>query len=152
MHNLKRKIIYCYNYYNKNVSGGNWLMCIFCNGLQKNQIIYETKHFKVVFDINPEQEGHMLLISKDHYMNYLELPDEVVLDLIQLERKLIQILENDMNIFGVSIIRNNGRVMDNGTHFHEHIIPRYESDGFWEEGPTENFPFDFTRFITLLNS
>lgn len=128
------------------------MMCIFCNGLEKNQIIFGTKHFKVVFDINPEQEGHMLLISKDHYMNYIELPDEVVLDLIQLEKKLIQILENDMNIFGVSIIRNNGRVMDEGTHFHEHIIPRYEFDGFWDEDPTRPYPFDFKRFIRLINS
>ncbi|MCG7421015.1 HIT family protein [Macrococcus epidermidis] len=127
-------------------------MCIFCNGLEKNQIIYETKHFKVVFDINPEQEGHMLLISKDHYMNYLELPDEVVLDLIQLERKLIQILEGDMNIYGVSLIKNNGQVMDEGTHFHEHIIPRYEFDGFWDEDPTRTYPFDFQRFIRLINS
>lgn len=127
-------------------------MCIFCNGLDKDQILYETIHFKVVFDIDPEQEGHMLLISKVHYMNYLELPDEVVLDLIQLERKLIQILERDMNIFGVSLIKNNGRVMDNGTHFHEHIIPRYELDGFWDEDPTRTYPFDFQQFIRLINS
>lgn len=132
--------------------GSEWFMCIFCNGLDKDQIIYETKHFKVVFDIDPEQEGHMLLISKVHYMNYLEVPDEVVLDLIQLERKIIQILESDMNIYGVSLIRNNGRVMDEGTHFHEHIIPRYKLDGFWNEGPTRTFPFNFNRFITLLNT
>lgn len=128
------------------------MMCIFCNGLNKEQIIHETNHFKVVFDIDPEQEGHMLLISKVHYMNYLEVPYEVVLDLIQLERKIIQILESDMNIYGVSLIRNNGQVMDEGTHFHEHIIPRYELDGFWNEGPTRTFPFDFNRFITLLNT
>lgn len=127
-------------------------MCIFCDEIKPNQIIYETHHFKVVFDIDPEQEGHMLLISKKHYLNYLELPDEVVLDLIQLERKLIQILESEMNIFGISLIRNNGRVMDDGTHFHEHIIPRYELDGFWDEDQTNMVAFDFERFIALLNS
>lgn len=134
------------------MSGSEWLMCIFCNELDKDQILYDTNHFKVVFDIDPEQEGHMLLISKEHYMNYLELPDEVVLDLIQLERKLIQILESEMNILGISLIRNNGRVMDDGTHFHEHIIPRYELDGFWDEDQTNMVAFDFERFIALLNS
>ncbi|MGK0576457.1 HIT family protein [Macrococcus capreoli] len=126
-------------------------MCIFCDGIKKEQIIYETEHFKVVFDIDPEQEGHMLLISKRHYMKYIDLPDEVAFDLIYLERKIIEILENEMNIYGVSLIRNNGRVMDNGTHFHEHIIPRYEDDKFWSKKETKQITFNFDLFISLLS-
>ncbi|WP_414053940.1 HIT family protein [Macrococcus equi] len=126
-------------------------MCIFCDGIKKEQIIYETEHFKVVFDIDPEQEGHMLLISKRHYMNYIDLPDEVAFDLINLERKMIEILENEMNIYGVTLIRNNGSVMDNGTHFHEHIIPRYKEDEFWSKKVTEQITFDFDLFLSLLS-
>ncbi|WP_414043394.1 HIT family protein [Macrococcus sp. EM39E] len=125
-------------------------MCIFCDGLKDEQIIYETKHFKIVFDINPEQAGHLLLISKAHYMNYLELPDDIALDLIQLERKMIHILENEMNIYGVSLIRNNGRVMDEGTHFHEHVIPRYKGDNFWSDKKTKLMSFDLALFLSLL--
>ncbi|WP_414047970.1 HIT family protein [Macrococcus equi] len=126
-------------------------MCIFCNDITKEQIFYSTKYFNVVFDIDPEQEGHVLLIAKDHYMNYLELPDEVVMDLIALERKMIEILENEMNIYGVTLIRNNGSVMDNGTHFHEHIIPRYKEDEFWSKKVTEQITFDFDLFLSLLS-
>ncbi|MGV2874434.1 HIT family protein [Macrococcus capreoli] len=126
-------------------------MCIFCDGFKKEQIIYETEHFKVVFDIDPEQEGHMLLISKHHYMNYQDLPDEVAFDLIHLERKMIRILEDKMNIYGVTLIRNNGRVMDNGTHFHEHIIPRYKDDKFWSKQETKPMTFDFALFLSLLS-
>ncbi|MGK0554641.1 HIT family protein [Macrococcus capreoli] len=126
-------------------------MCIFCDGIKKEQIIYETEHFKVVFDIDPEQEGHMLLISKHHYMNYLDLPDEIAFELIHIERKMIRILEDEMNIYGVTLIRNNGRVMDNGTHFHEHIIPRYKDDKFWSKKETKPMTFDFALFLSLLS-
>lgn len=125
-------------------------MCIFCDGIKEEQIIYETSHFKVVFDIDPEQHGHILLISKVHYMNYLELPDDVVMDLIQLERKMIHILKQDMNIYGVSLIRNNGSVMDEGTHFHEHVIPRYKDDKFWSNEETAQIPFDVEALISFL--
>ncbi|MCE4956816.1 HIT family protein [Macrococcoides caseolyticum] len=126
-------------------------MCIFCDDIKQEQIIYETDDFKVVFDIDPEQEGHMLLISKHHYMNYQDLPDEVVFDLIHLERKMIRILEDEMNIYGVSIIRNNGRIMDDGTHFHVHIIPRYKGDKFWSKEDTKQVFFDFNLFLSLLS-
>ncbi|WP_414056077.1 HIT family protein [Macrococcus equi] len=125
-------------------------MCIFCNDITKEQIFYSSKYFNVVFDIDPEQEGHVLLIAKDHYMNYLELPDEVVMDLIALERKLIHIYENVLNIYGVSMIRNNGFVMDDGTHFHEHIIPRYKEDAFWSKENTQHVSFDFDTFLQAL--
>ena len=49
-----------------------------------------------------------------------------------LEQYLSQIIENNFDVLGVSIIMNNGRVMDEGTHFHVHIIPRYAKDAFWD--------------------
>lgn len=33
---------------------------------------------------------------------------------------------------GVRVIQNNGAIMDEGTHFHVHLVPRYEDDDFWE--------------------
>lgn len=124
--------------------------CIFCHDILESQIIYESEHFKVVFDIDPIQLGHVLIISKAHYMNYLELPEEVLMDLVKVERKLIEVFESKMNCYATTIVRNNGNAMDNGTHFHVHVIPRYKKDGFWDGLSVESKVFDLERFKGFL--
>lgn len=44
----------------------------------------------------------------------------------------MKIFETKLDVSGVSIIQNNGKIMDEGTHFHLHIVPRYPLDNFWE--------------------
>lgn len=107
--------------------------CIFCHQITLNQVLYQTKYFIVVFDTNPVQEGHLLIISRNHHENIITLTKEELRELITLERELAKLLENQLNILGVTIIQNNGRVMMENTHFHVHIIPRYTDDQFWEQ-------------------
>ncbi len=57
--------------------------CIFCQQIKLEQILSETEYFKVVFDINPVQMGHLLIISKKHAMDMRELLDEELFDLIK---------------------------------------------------------------------
>lgn len=107
--------------------------CIFCHQITLNQVLYQTKYFIVVFDTNPAQEGHLLIILRNHHENIITLTKEELRELITLERELAKLLENQLNILGVTIIQNNGRVMMENTHFHVHIIPRYTDDQFWEQ-------------------
>ncbi len=106
--------------------------CVFCHGIKKEQILATTDNFFIVYDINPIQTGHLLIISKKHYQNIQNVPSTILTELIMLEQYLSQIIENNFDVLGVSIIMNNGRVMDEGTHFHVHIIPRYAKDAFWD--------------------
>ena len=106
--------------------------CIFCNDITEQQILIETTHFKVVFDIDPIQHGHLLIISKQHLMDMRELSTEQLMELIQLEKDIITISDKLFSIPGVSVIQNNGTIMDEGTHFHVHLIPRYPDDQFWD--------------------
>ncbi len=108
------------------------MKCIFCHGIKEEQILTTTKNFIVIYDINPIQIGHLLIISKEHYKNIQDVPPAILTELIMLEQQLTQIIENNFDVLGVSIISNNGRVMDEGTHFHVHIIPRYANDAFWD--------------------
>ncbi|RXK18329.1 HIT family protein [Macrococcus sp. DPC7161] len=124
--------------------------CIFCHDILESQIIYESEHFKVVFDIDPIQAGHVLIISKAHYMNYLELPEEVLMDLVSVERKLIEVFESQMYCYATTIARNNGNAMDTGTHFHVHVIPRYKEDEFWDGLSVVSIDLDLERFKGLL--
>ncbi|MDH5042634.1 HIT family protein, partial [Enterococcus faecalis] len=37
--------------------------CIFCHGISNEDVLIQTDNFFVVFDIDPIQEGHLLIIS-----------------------------------------------------------------------------------------
>lgn len=120
------------------------MACIFCN-LPKENWVSESEYFFAVWDIDPIQEGHLLVISKKHRMSLTELPDAEKLDLLTFQTNLITRLENQ-HFFGVTIAINNGKLMDEGTHFHSHLIPRYENDGFWDKIELLVYPFDKDSF------
>jgi diadenosine tetraphosphate (Ap4A) HIT family hydrolase len=106
--------------------------CIFCNDILEQHILVETNHFKVVFDIDPIQHGHVLIISKEHLMDLRELSTKQHMELVQLEKAIITIFDEYFSIPGATVIQNNGTIMDEGTHFHVHVVPRYEDDHFWD--------------------
>ncbi|MGT2951471.1 HIT family protein [Streptococcus cuniculi] len=105
--------------------------CIFCHDILEEQIIYQTEHFKVVWDIDPIQTGHLLIISKRHFTSLAELPLPDLHELAELEQKIIRMMEETLPIDGVTLVRNDKDLMDTGTHFHSHLIPRTKDDGFW---------------------
>ncbi|MBF0779001.1 HIT family protein [Streptococcus cuniculi] len=106
--------------------------CIFCHDILEKQIIYQAEHFKLVWDIDPIQTGHLLIISKRHFTSLAELPLPSLHELAELEQKVIRMMEETLPIDGVTLVRNDKELMDRGTHFHSHLIPRTKDDGFWD--------------------
>lgn len=123
--------------------------CIFCN-LSEELWIHQTQHFCVVWDIDPIQEGHMLLISKEHRMSLLALTEEESADLVALQKLLLSQVENQDG-WGGTLAINNGKLMDEGTHFHCHLIPRFKEDGFWEGVDPEARSFAKENFLKELS-
>lgn len=105
--------------------------CIFCHHISDSAVLYRTQHFKLVFDIEPIQTGHLLLISENHYESLTQLPLPVLHELIETEAYLVELMEEKLPIDGVTIASNDQNLMDEGTHFHVHLIPRTKNDGFW---------------------
>lgn len=64
-------------------------------------------------------------------MDLRELSEAQLLELHKIEKGIITIFEEDLLVDGVSVIQNNGAIMDEGTHFHVHLVPRYKDDDFW---------------------
>ncbi|OFI47672.1 histidine triad (HIT) protein [Floricoccus penangensis] len=125
-------------------------MCIFCSQIDKKQILRESKDFFLVLDINPNQIGHLLLISKKHYESLEDIPDSVLLDEIKFEKEIVGILKENFDILDVTIFQNNGFTMDEGVHFHKHIIPRYKEDGFWDNFHVKEVHMDLEKLSELL--
>ncbi|MGQ7657599.1 HIT family protein [Streptococcus suis] len=125
------------------------MTCIFCHQLKEEDILYQTEHFKVVWDIDPVQTGHLLIISKEHYDTLSQIPSTVRYELSDLEVFLTEKLCQALTIDGVTIACND-RLFDAGTHFHVHLIPRFRSDGFWYQISLAQVQFDLTHFLKAL--
>jgi len=111
------------------------MSCIFCHKENlTTDIVYEDVLVMAFMDMDPINEGHVLLVPKDHYLDMDELPDEVLFRLMQVSKKIVAALKEIYQPDGYSIMQNGGRFNDVG-HFHLHIFPRYSGDGFgWTYG------------------
>lgn len=65
-------------------------------------------------------------------MDIRELEDSILFEMVKLEQALVRKIYESISVDGVSIIENNGSIMDEGTHLHVHLVPRYQNDKFWD--------------------
>ncbi len=107
--------------------------CIFCK-IARNEAnswkVYEDEKTCAFFDINPVSQYHTLVISKNHYVNIFDIPEEELSALMLSLKKVIQLYEEKLGIKDVQIISNSGRAAQQDVfHIHFHIIPRKKGDG-----------------------
>lgn len=107
-------------------------MCLFCdfaNHEKQALFISETERTVSFLDINPANEGHVLIIPKLHVDSILDLPNEYVIDITEESRKIIRAFEKVYNAKGYGVMQNGGANCEFG-HFHFHVFPRLQNDGF----------------------
>lgn len=125
------------------------MTCIFCHQLKEEDILYQTEYFKVVWDIDPVQTGHLLIISKEHYDTLSQVPPAVRYELSDLEVLLTEKLCQTLAIDGVTTACND-RLFDAGTHFHVHLIPRFREDCFWDQVRLTQAQLDLNKLLKAL--
>lgn len=105
-------------------------MDIFCK-IIKNEIpsytIYEDDIVKVFLDVNPNHNGHTLIVPKEHYENLFDIDNEVLNHILQVAKKISSLLKERLNYDGISLCQNNlyGQEVK---HFHLHLIPKYKEE------------------------
>lgn len=106
--------------------------CIFCKiikGEIPSATIYENDEFKVILDRFPSNEGHVLIMPKNHCANIFEADSEMAGRLFTLATKVAKIMKNTLGFENMNIVQNNGPVAGQTVnHLHVHLIPRYEGD------------------------
>lgn len=116
----------------------NCLGCKLANGEETAHIIYEDEFITCILDIAPMNEGHILILPKKHYLDLDELDDNTATAIIKTSMKLSKTLKEVYKPDGITVIQNGGRYNDLG-HYHMHVFPRYEADGFaWIEPEDKN--------------
>lgn len=104
--------------------------CIFCkiiNGEIPSYTGYEDDLVKVIFDVNPVTDGHLLIIPKVHYKDFNDIPDELLIHINKVKKRLCKGLEEVLKVDGVTFTQNNG-YGQTVKHYHMHVIPRYNGD------------------------
>jgi histidine triad (HIT) family protein len=116
------------------------LFCKICTGEIPSDKVYEDADFLAFLDIKPLNQGHTLIIPKEHYKDIFELPDEVLVKMSVLVKKLSIAVKEATKAEGINIKVNNGAPAGQDVfHVHFHIIPRYEKDGY---EPWRGKPYD----------
>ena len=91
--------------------------------------MFENDKNLAFLDIFPINEGHTIVIPKNHYDNIEKIPDAELADLFKVVKEVAIKIRNNLKIDGYNILQNNfeaaGQVVK---HIHIHIIPRYATD------------------------
>lgn len=109
--------------------------CIFCKiaeGVVPSSVVYEDDDVIAFLDISQTTKGHTLVISKEHYGNFLDTPKEIMHKVMDVAQRIGQAQIMMLGAKGVNILSNvNESAGQSVMHFHVHVIPRYiAGDGF----------------------
>lgn len=106
--------------------------CVFCKIVKwetPSQRVYEDDEYLAFLDINPINFGHTLIIPRDHYVNVLDVPEDILAGTIKVAKKVAPGVVSAMNADGFNIGINNGRAAGQLVdHVHIHVIPRFAGD------------------------
>lgn len=104
--------------------------CIFCRIARKQapaSCVYEDENVMAFLDIMPLNEGHPLVIPKEHYETIFEIPEELIAYLHRIVKRVALAIEKAAKADGISIFQQNGKAAGQEIfHLHVHVVPRYE--------------------------
>lgn len=103
--------------------------CIFCkivNGDIPSMKVYEDDLVLAYLDINPDSDGHTLIIPKEHYKDINDIPSTLLTHIYEVSKIVMKKLEEKLNCNGFSLLQNNGSVQE-VKHYHLHVKPYYDN-------------------------
>lgn len=103
--------------------------CIFCKIIAESipsYTIYDDETVKVFLDINPDSNGHLLIVPKKHITDISDMDEKTMLKIFQTAQIMKKILEEKLHIDGLTLIQNNGCIQE-VKHFHLHLKPVYKN-------------------------
>ena len=104
--------------------------CVFCRIARKQALasfVYEDENVMAFLDIRPLNEGHTLVIPKEHYETIYEIPEEQIAYLHRIVKRTALAVKKATKADGISIFQQNGKAAGQEIfHLHVHVVPRYE--------------------------
>ena len=91
--------------------------CAFCKIINKQanaNIIFESENIEAFLDIDPINEGHVLIVPKIHEASVHKIPLTVLFEIMELAQRIVEAPEQIYDMDGYTIMQNGGKFCDFG--------------------------------------
>ncbi len=106
--------------------------CIFCKIIQgdiPSFKVFEDDATFAFMDINPANDGHVLVIPKEHAADVYNVSDSAITATVLTAKKVAAAVERSMQPDGLNLLQCNGPAAAQSVfHFHMHVLPRRSGD------------------------
>lgn len=106
--------------------------CIFCK-IIAGEIpcfkLYESDDILAFMDINPANEGHALVIPKEHSADVHAVSSAAISATVITAKIIAAAIEKTLSPDGINLLQCNGPAAAQSVlHFHMHVLPRRDGD------------------------
>jgi len=106
--------------------------CIFCKivvGQMPCFKLLEDDDAVAFMDIYPANDGHCLVVAKEHYPTLFDISDEALAAVSRSVSKVARAVNQALSPVGLNLVQANGPgAQQSVAHFHVHILPRNSGD------------------------
>jgi histidine triad (HIT) family protein len=107
--------------------------CIFCKiaaGEMPSFKLCEDTHSLAFMDINPAQDGHALVIPKEHSKDLYQVSPTALSATLVTAQRVAKAVRETLQPDGMNLVQCNGTAAAQSVlHFHVHVLPRLSDDG-----------------------
>jgi histidine triad (HIT) family protein len=109
------------------------MACVFCrirDGELPSTRVAEAERAFAIMDINPLNDGHVLVLTKAHAQHLFDISEEDLVAAARLAWRVASGIRRGLAPDGLNFVQANGRAaFQSVPHFHIHLIPRWLGDG-----------------------
>jgi histidine triad (HIT) family protein len=106
--------------------------CIFCKIIAAEIPcfkLFESDDVLAFMDINPANEGHVLVIPKEHYADVHTVSAAAISSTVIAAKMIAAAIEKTLSPEGINLLQCNGPAAAQSVlHFHMHVLPRRDGD------------------------
>ena len=130
--------------------------CIFCKivaGSSGCQEIYQDDATFAFMDIHPVNDGHCLVIPKQHFETLFDMPPAAFGTVASTVAKVARVVNEVLRPGGISLVQANGELAGQTVpHVHVHVLPRRTGDGLlinWNRNGNDDQRCDRDRIAEI---
>ncbi len=92
-------------------------------------VVYEDEYVTCIVDHDPFNSGHALILLKKHFLDVDHLDSKTAYAIMDASSLISRAIKMVYQPDGITICQNGG-IFNELTHYHMHVIPRYENQSF----------------------
>ena len=106
--------------------------CVFCKivaGQMPCFKLLEDDNTLAIMDTYPANDGHCLILAKEHYPTLFDISDEAFAAVSRSVIKVARAVNQALSPVGLNLVQANGPgAQQSVRHFHVHVLPRISGD------------------------